>query len=127
MSFVYSPADSRGWGVGNYLIGGALQPSDVYTVRVREHWRRKSTRRRGAVAVPVAPAPVVVASATRRTRRPRRAISAPPTTRVLRSARRVLPVVPAVSGPVVAPAVPAPAIAVPAPAIQIGAKRRRLA
>lgn len=126
-SVIYSPADSRGWGLGNssmrnyYLIGGALEPSDLYTVRVREHWRRKSARRR-PVAVPAGP--VIVA--TQRRRRPRRAVTVPPSTRVLRSARRavpmdITPVVPAVPSPT-----PAAAVAVPATAVQVGVKRRRL-
>ncbi|QIJ58777.1 pVII [psittacine adenovirus 6] len=102
-SFVYSPSDSRGWGIGNYLIGGALQPSDIYTVRVREHWRRK--RRRATVSVQVPATPAVVVAPPRRRRR----ASVPPSTRVLRSA--------------VTPVVPAPAVAVPAPATISGVKR----
>lgn len=120
-SLVYSPADSRGWGVGDsnmrgyYLIGGALQPSEIYTVRVREHWRRRRRR-----AVPAAPV-VVAPAAAPRPRARKRAIAIPVApTRVLRSATRrgvpmdVTPVVPAV--PV--PAAPS--------AIAIGAKRRRI-
>lgn len=126
-SILYSPADSRGWGIGDtrmrnyYLIGGALQPSDIYTVRVREHWRRKrgTPRARPAIA-----APVVVTPAPARRRARKRAIAIP-STRVLRSATRrgvpmdITPVVPAV--PAVVPA------AAPSGAVQIiGAKRRRL-
>lgn len=103
---VYSPADSRGWGVGDYyLYGGAFQPSDVYTVRVREHWRRKRRPKR-VVAVPAVPAlpappPVVPAASVIPAlpappqRRARRAITVPPSTRVLRSATRPIPLGPA--------------------------------
>ncbi|ACH89471.1 core protein precursor pVII [Raptor adenovirus 1] len=125
-SIVYSPADSRGWGIGNtamraYLIGGALEPSDVYTVRVREHWRRKSRRR----AVAVQAGPVVVAATTpARRRRPRRAVAVVPSTRVLRSARRAVPM--DITPVVPAPAPAATAVAVPAAAVQIGNKRRRI-
>ncbi|ADP30819.1 pVII [Skua adenovirus 1] len=133
-SIVYSPGDSRGWGIGNsamrdyYLVGGALEPSDVYTVRVREHWRRKSTiGRRRPRTVAVQTGPVVVATPARRRGR-RRAVAIPvqPSTRVLRSAARrapvpmdITPVVPAISAPPTA-------VAVPATAVQVGAKRRRL-
>lgn len=99
-TLVYSPADNRGWGLGDvYMYGGALQPSDVYTVRVREHWRRKRRPKR-VLALPALPAPPVVPALpappvvpaiaappppVRRRARARRVISVP-TTRVLRSA-----------------------------------------
>ncbi|ALB78143.1 core protein precursor pVII [unidentified adenovirus] len=129
-SIVYSPADSRGWGFGNssmrdyYLIGGALEPSDIYTVRVREHWRRKQRRKSAAVqATPVVVAPV------RRPRR-RRAVGVQvPSTRVLRSAtRRLAPVVPALPAPAVVPALPAPVAPVAAaiPTVSAPVKRRRI-
>lgn len=114
-SVVYSPGDSRGWGIGNsairdyYLIGGALQPSDIYTVRVREHWRRK---RRSAAQIGNA------AATPRRRRRRTIAIQVPAPTRVLRN-RIVTPVVPAVP-------VPAPAVsAVPVSATPVVASKRR--
>ncbi|AAC64529.1 pVII [Turkey adenovirus 3] len=117
-SVVYSPGDSRGWGIGNssmrdyYLIGGALQPSDIYTVRVREHWRRKRrpTAQTGNSAV-----------TPRRRRRRTIAIQVPAPTRVLRN-RIVTPVVPAV--PVPAPTVSA--VPVPAAPVAVAAKRRRV-
>ncbi|QQM18089.1 pVII [Psittacine adenovirus 2] len=126
-TYLYSPADNRGWGLGEstmrdyYLIGGALQPSDVYTVRVREHWRRKrGTARPRAVVASVAP--VVPAVTVRRARK--RAIAIP-TTRLLRSATRAAaPAVPVAPGALV-PAV-APAPAVPFVASPGGFKRRRL-
>lgn len=125
-SIVYSPADSRGWGFGNsamrdyYLIGGALQPSDVYTVRVREHWRRKSRKRTTGSQTVVAPG-----NRKRRTRTI--AIQVPP--RTLRSTRRLVPVTPVVPALPAPPVVPATsAAAVPAVAVQVGPgnKRRRL-
>lgn len=119
-SVFYSPADSRGWGIGNssmrgdyYLIGGALQPSDIYTVRVREHWRRKRGTRPAAAAivVPSLPAP--------RGRSRKRAIAIPG--RVLRS--RTIPALPA--PPAVVPAGPVVPVGPPVVAVT-GAKRRRL-
>lgn len=124
-SVLYSPGDNRGWGLGDatmrdyYLIGGALQPSDIYTVRVREHWRR----RRGTAKAKVIAAPVVVPSVAPRRGRSRKRAIAIPTSRVLRSATRAAPIVPA---PVV-PAVPAVVPAAPGPSfVSTGGKRRRL-
>lgn len=120
----YSPGDSRGWGVGNssmrdyYLIGGALQPSDIYTVRVREHWRRK----RGTRAKPAAAIVLPTAPASRGRSR-KRAIAIPG--RVLRS--RTIPALPALPAP---PAlVPAGPVVPAGPPIVVstGAKRRRIA
>lgn len=113
----YSPGDSRGWGLGSnmrdyYLIGGALQPSDVYTVRVREHWRRKRGTRPAAAAVIV---PSAISAPRGRARK--RAIAIPG--RILRS--RVIP-------PLPLPAPPTTAVvpAVPAGPVVVAAKRRRL-
>ncbi|ACW84427.1 pVII [Great tit adenovirus 1] len=113
----YSPGDSRGWGLGSssmrdyYLIGGALQPSDVYTVRVREHWRRKrGTRPPAAVIVPSS-------ISAPRGRARKRAIAIPG--RILRS--RVVPPL-----PLPAPTTTAVVPAVPAGPVVVAAKRRRL-
>lgn len=121
-SVIYAPADSRGWGIGSaamrdYFIGGALQPSEIYTVRVREHWRRARKPKTAVAAV----TPAVVVASTSRRGRPKKRPPAP--IRVLRSATRRNPV----AVPVPVPAVPVPAaanttLAVPLPPL----KRRRL-
>lgn len=114
---VYSPADSRGWGVGDYLMyGGALQPSDVYSVRVREHWRRKRRPKR-AIALPALPAPPVVPALPAPPVIP--ALPAPPVRRVRRA--RIQP-----SSRVLRSAVrPVAVAAAPATFVPIGTKRRR--
>lgn len=121
MAIVISPGDSRGWGDMRdyYFVGGALQPSDIYTVRVREHWRRK----RGTARPAARPAAVVVpATPLRRSRARKRAIAIPG--RVLRS--RTIPALPALPPPVSTTAVvPAGPVVPPIVAVS-GAKRRRL-
>lgn len=117
MTYLYSPADSRVWGLRDYyLIGGALQPSDIYTVRVREHWRRK---RGTARAAPRPPPPAVIVPAPTRGRSRKRAIAIPG--RVLRS--RTVPALPALPAP---PGAVVPAAPVQPAVVVSGPKRRRL-